>query len=215
MVNYNFIDTGPPVHAEQRKSGSKKLLNLTPVSKRPGSPPRYEEQSPPSFFEPGNRVRWLLLLLPFCYTAYRYNEISPLSLSTTHFPEFYALFSICCALTTYLALQAKRRKLTNLLYTEPTAYYLEKIRRGYNKLTNTTFTSLLCIATGIAKAIQEYIAGNNAAFEISSTLTATLIFLLLYKAHSYNKCLAAHGSEQPPTQGITTTIFNLKNINYE
>jgi hypothetical protein len=212
MVNYTFIDTGPPVHTEQRKSGSKKLIKLTPVSKPPGSPQRYEEPPPPDFLECGNRSRWLLLLIPFCYINYRYHEISPFQLSPQQSLEFYLLFSACCAFTTHLALKAKRRVLTNLLYTEPTAYYLEKIRLAYNQPTNTIFIPLLCIVTGIAKAIQALATGYNASAEISSTLSTALVFLFLHNANRYRRCLKAQSGQQLASHH---NFSNLKTKNYE
>ena len=212
MVNYTFIDTGPPIDTKQRKPGNKILPRLTPVSKQPGSPPlRYEEQSPPSFFEQGNRTRWLLLILPFCYTAYRYQEISPFQFTHSQFYEFYIILSLCCAFLTHIALKAKRRKLINLLYTEPTAYYLEKIRRAYNKPTNTILASFLCTLTGVIKSLQELFAGNNVSIEISYTLFTTFFFILLYKANGYNKCVAVEHSHQQSLKNF----FNFKYTIYE
>ncbi len=215
MVNYTFIDTGPPVHETRQKLRHTSPQSLTPVSRPPESPPQHEQHAPPAFFERGNRARWLLLLVPIFYNLCRNGTISPHNLPPQQFSGFYIIFFLCSALITHLALKAKRRTLYNLLYTEPTAYYLEKVEHAYNKVYNTTSIPLACIVTGFAKLLHDIANGDDATPTAACTISAATIFLFMYKANSYSKCLEAKREflSQPTTTLNNPTTF--KQINYE
>ena len=167
----------------------------------PGSPPteNCDKHSPPSFFEPGNKIRWLILLLPFIISRHIFKEISPSDLPDDQFYKFYIIYFICSALTTHLALNAKRRALSNLLHdTDDLPYHLSRIKEAYNKWTNTTIVPLLCIVPGFAKFIQQLFLQHDAMFPLISTAIVTLLFLAIFRANNYNNTYNAFYKIEPP-----------------
>lgn len=167
----------------------------------PGSPPteNCDKHSPPSFFERGNKIRWLLLFLPFAISKYIYKEISPFDLPDDQFYKFYIIYFICSALTTHLALNAKRRALSNLLHdTDDLPYHLSRIKEAYNNWTNTTIVPLLCIATGFARFVQQVFIQQDAQLPLISTAIVALIFMAIFRANNYNNSYNAIYKIAPP-----------------
>jgi len=182
MVNYTFIDTGPPVNTNTQNPLHENAICLKRRNKPPGSPPRQRDFPPPRFFEPGNKARWLLLLIPLLLLFYHNKEISPPQFFSDHFPTFYFLFSVCCAIATTQALKAKRRALYNFLYDDPSAYQLTAIEKAYRNPVNTGITPAVCILSGVIHFI------NYPGYEqhdIAVFLIVVIFFTLIYRKFSY------------------------------
>ena len=167
----------------------------------PGSPPteNYDKHSPPSFFESGNKIRWLILLLPFIISRHIFKEISPFDLPDDQFYKFYIIYFICSALTTHLALNAKRRALSNLLHdTDYRPYHLSRIKEAYNKWTNTTTVPLLCIATGFIRFVHQIFLYHDVLLPFSFAAIAALVFIIIFRANNYNNSYNAIYKIEPP-----------------
>ncbi len=214
MVNYAFIDTGPPVSPKQKNPPDKQVNCLARAGTPPGSPPTYREEPPPDFFETGNRLRWLLLLLPFVSVWLPKNEISPHLPDPNPLDEFSTVFFFCCATITYLALKAKRRKLFNLLHSEPTAYYTEQIRLAYNKPSNTSLIPLLFTATELYISIFQVVTFHNFT-PLLFTFSSFILFLILFQAHGFDRCVAEHRASLTVTPSKSNKFQTLKTQFYE
>ena len=207
MSNYKTItDTGPYTFSPSILRLQQAWPHRPTASPRtnylpPGSPPteNCDKHSPPSFFELGNKIRWLILLLPFIISKHIFKKISPFDLPNDQFYKFYIIYFICSALTTHLALNAKRRALANLLHdSDNLPCHLSRIKEAYNKWTNTTIVPLLCIATGFVKFIQQLFLQHEALLPLISTAIVTLIFLAIFRANNYSNTYNSFYKIEPP-----------------
>jgi hypothetical protein len=188
MVNYKTItDTGPitfsPYMLRQQQGwlhGPTATREKT--NKPPGGPPlKNSEQSPPSFFEQGNRIRWLLLFLPLIFNKYFYGQFSPHGLTENQFCKFYLLSFFCTVIITHFALNAKRRTLANHLHDcDDTPYQLSLTEQAYDKWYNTSTVPLFCILTGFTKAYDP-----SPPHHVTLLIATILIFLVIFYTNNY------------------------------
>ncbi len=195
MVNYKTItDTGPitfsPYMLRQQQGWLHGPTALPQATDKPtGSPPQSNpetEQSPPSFFEPGNRIRWLILLLPFIFNKYHYGQFSPHGLSLTNFLHFYFVFFLCCVIVIHLALNVKRRTLCDLLNSPNGLQRFPGLQTAYNKPTNTILIPAICIGIGLIKmACTPRHLHYHLPYYIAFIIFFSLIFLVIFYTNNY------------------------------
>lgn len=190
MVNYKSItDTGPitfsPYMLRQQQGwlhGPTALPQAT--DKPPGSPPQSNpepEQSPPSFFEPGNRIRWLLFFLPFIFNKYLFGQFWPYSLSEIQFCKFYLILFTGCLIITHLALNAKRKVLAGLPgQRHQLPYTNSRIKATFDKSSNTSIIPFLCFAIGLIKP-----DNPEQPHHIILVIAFAISFLAIYYTNNY------------------------------
>ncbi|MBC7553763.1 MAG: hypothetical protein H7257_07270 [Taibaiella sp.] len=200
MDTIKFTDIGPatsPPATQNRKQRSN----------HSSAPPAADCQSPPSFFEKGNRSRWLIPLLPLALSAYYYREISPFQLLYEHYLLFYLFFFACCALTTYFALNAKRNALRHIFHdTYDNPCYLHAVAKAYNHPLNTLLVPAICTATAFTEMVCRIFSEQPAGLQATITLATALFFLVIFRANNYKRVYSAYHGIEPPyhPQNLTT-----------